>query len=251
MTDKTILRICLAALTVIAIAVAVFCLSQSARAAEPLTRVWGLYGWGDNRWGTSRGIDEIAEQARQIPNVEFVHVFNYWQTTEVANEILASPADTRTVIYGYSCGANAMTVIAQGLDGQRNIDTLAGIQQSLWCGGETLGGNVAFGQMTYGGCVQTLGLGCKKLMANQAFGGIILNIRRPDLHSQADNDADAQQDVLNAILETAAPPPPESPGWEHFGHGHALARRGLATMLWGGIMFKKGAREIVCHHTQC
>jgi hypothetical protein len=214
------------------------------------TRVWGLYGYGDNWHGTSAGIDEIAEQARTIPGVEFVHVFNYWQTTEVSNEIENSPPDVRIAIFGYSCGANSMTGIAQGLDGLRNIDTLAGIQQSLWCGGETLGGNVAYGQMTYGGCGQTLGLGCKKLMANQAFNGVILNIRRPDLHSQADNDADAQQDVLDAIYETANPPPAESPEWHHYGHGHALARQGLATMLRGAILFKKGAHEIVCHHQQ-
>lgn len=219
--------------------------------AEPLTRVWGLYGYGDNWRGTSRGIDEIAAQARTIPGVEFVHVFNYWQTTEVANEIIAAPPDTKIVIYGYSCGANSMTTIARGLDGQRNIDTLAGIQQSLWCGGDTLGGNVMFGQMTYGGCGQTLGLGCKKLMGNQAFGGIILNIRRPDLHSQADNDLDAQADVLNAIYETAAPPPPDDPQWHHFGHGHALARRGLATMVRGLALFKKGVDEIVCYHQGC
>jgi hypothetical protein len=233
------------------LAVLALCLIVTSAAAEPLTRVWGLYGYGDNWRGTSRGIDEIAEEARQIPNVEFVHIFNYWQTLDVVDEILASPPDTKIAIYGYSCGANSMTVIAHSLDGQRNIDTLAGIQQSLWCGGDSLGGNVKFGQMTYGGCVQTLGLGCKKLMANQAFNGTILNIRRPDLHSQADNDTDAQNDVLNAIYETAAPPPPDDPQWHYFGHGHALARMGLMEMLKGAALFKKGVNEIVCYHSQC
>jgi len=222
-----------------------------AQEPQPLTRVWGLYGYGDNWRGTSRGIDEIAEQARTIPNVEFVHIWNYWQTTEVAAEITASPPEARIVIYGYSCGANAMTVIAHGLDGVRDKLVLAGIQQSLWCGGDPLGGNVAFGQMTYGGCGQTLGLGCKKLLANQAFNGVILNIRRNDLHSQADNDEDAQNDVLNAIYETADPPPENDPQWEHFGHGHALARRGLANIAKGAWMFKKGAHEILCYHGQC
>jgi hypothetical protein len=231
------------------LAILICLLSTTAYAQN--TRVWGLYGYGDNWHGTSRGIDEIADEARTIPGVEFVHVFNYWQTQDVANEILASPPDIKIAIYGYSCGANAMTTIAKGLDGQRNIDTLAGIQQSLWCGGDYLGGNVIYGQMTYGGCGQTLGLGCKKLMANQSFNGTILNIRRPDLHSQADNDEDAQMDVLSAIYETAAPPPAESPEWEHYGHGHALARQGLATMLKGAVLFKKGVHEIVCYHKGC
>lgn len=238
------------ALAVVAIFIICFLLVTFGAAAEPLTRVWGLYGYGDNWRGTSRGIDEIAEAARTIPNVESVVVHNYWETTLTANEILAAPTDTRIVVYGYSCGANAMTTIARGLDGQRNIDTLAGIQMSLWCGGDTLGGNVKFGQVTYGGCGQTLGLGCKKLMANQAFNGIILNIRRNDLHSQADNDPAAQQDVLNAIYETAAPPPPEDPQWEHWGHGHALARNGLANIIKGSAMFKKGI-ELVCQQHQC
>jgi hypothetical protein len=58
-------------------------------------------------------------------------------------------------------------------------------------------------------------------------------------------------DVLNAIYETAAPPPAESPDWHHYGHGHALARRGLATMVKGAVIFKKGAHEIVCYHEGC
>lgn len=238
-----------------ALALALCLLSGFAFAQNP-TRVWGLYGYGDNRWGTSAGIDQIAEQARDVPGVEFVHIFNYWQTTDVANEILASPTDVKIVIYGYSCGANSMTVIAHGLDGQRNIDTLAGIQQSLWCGGDYLGGNVKFGQMTYGGCGQTLGLGCKKLMGNQAFNGTILNIRRNERHGTADNDPAYQQDVLNAIYETASPPstepPPEDPIWHIFGHGHALARAGFANMIKGMVMLKKGIAEITCdHNNQC
>lgn len=227
-------------------------LSAAQDQPPPLTRVWGLYGYGDNWHGTSAGIDQIAEQARTIPGVEFVHVLNYWETQRVVDEVMESPADVRIVIFGYSCGANSMTTIAKGLDGYRNVDTLAGIQMSLWCGGDTLGGNVTYGQMTYGGCGQTVGLGCKKLMANQAFNGVILNIRRNDLHSQADNDADAQQDVLDAIYETAAPPPESSPDWHHYGHGHALARRGIATMAKGAVLFKRGAHEIACHHEgQC
>lgn len=242
-------------MTRIFLTILLLCLGYTQAWAQSPTRVWGLYGYGDNWRGTSAGIDEIATAAREIPGVEFVHVFNYWQTQNVANEILASPTEAKIVIYGYSCGANSMTVIAHGLDGQRNIDTLAGIQQSLWCGGDYLGGNVKFGQMTYGGCGQTLGLGCKKLMGNQSFNGIILNIRRNDLHSQADNDPDAQQDVLNAIYETANPPaaepPPDDPVWHLFGHGHALARAGLASMLKGAVMLKKGVAEIVCYHGQC
>jgi hypothetical protein len=234
-----------------AIVIATFAFARPARAAEPLTRVWGLYGWGDNWRGTSRGVDEIAEQARTIPNVESVIVHNYWETQLTADEILMAPAETRIIVYGYSCGANAATTIAHGLDGYRDKLTILGIQPSLWCGGDNLGGNVLYGQATVGKCAQTLGLGCKRYLGNQSFNGTILNISRPELHSQADTDPDAQQDVLNAILETAAPPPPDDPQWHYFGHGHALARHGFAEMLKGAALFKRGVHEIVCHHGQC
>ena len=234
-----------------ALLICLFLLAATAAVAEPLTRVWGMYGYGDNWRGTSAGIDEIAEEARTIPNVEFVHVFNYWQTQDVADEIMGSPAETRIVIYGYSCGANAVTVIAHGIASQRPIDAVLGLQESLWCGGNEIAPGVIYAQETYGGCAQTLGLGCKKFVAAPGFTGQILNINRPERHGTADNDPEYQQDILNAIYEVAAPPPPNDPQWEHFGHGHAFARRGLANMLKGYLMFKKGANEIICYHGQC
>jgi hypothetical protein len=139
-------------------------LVASAKAQSP-TRVWGLYGWGDNWRGTSAGIDEIAAEVRSIPGVEFVHIFNYWQTQEVFDEIRAAPEGTKIVIYGYSCGNNSLPVIAKGLNGIRTVDTLAGIQMSLWCGGDDVSANVIYAQTTYGKCTQTLGLGCKKFRA--------------------------------------------------------------------------------------
>lgn len=167
------------------------------------TRVWLMYGWGDNAFGSSRGVDEIAAKARLIPGVTFVHVYNWWQTQQIANEIMASPSSDKIVVGGYSCGANSSTVIAVGLNGHRKINTIADIQQSLWCGGYPLYGNVAYGQLTYAGCLITLGFGCKPLTAGQGFTGRIKMIRRPDLHPLADTDPDAQADVLGAIAATA------------------------------------------------
>ena len=69
--------------------------------AQTPTRVWGLYGWGDNWRGTCSGIDEIATVVRTIPGVEFVHIFNYYQTQEVYDEIVAAPTDVKIAIYGY------------------------------------------------------------------------------------------------------------------------------------------------------
>jgi hypothetical protein len=221
-------------------------------AAQTPTQVWGLYGWGDNWHGTSSGVDEIAEQARTIPGVQFVHVHNYWETQIVYDAILAAPPDVKIAIYGYSCGNNALPVIAKGLNGQRMVDTLAGIQMSLWCGGDDVTPNVIFAQTTYGKCTQTLGLGCKKFRA--ADGNTtsqILNISRPERHGAADNDPEYQQDVLNAIAETAMVPPEGAGGWEFFGHGHWLARRGFATIAKGAAMFKKGVHEIQCYHGEC
>ena len=169
--------------------------------ASSATRVWGLYGFGDNIFGSSSGIDTIAAKARLIKGVTSVVVRDYWQTGEVASEIMAVPATDRIVIYGYSCGLNSATAIAAGV--ARTVNTVTGIQQSLWCGGTPLQANVDYGQSTYGGCIRTFGLGCKQLKGGPGFHGSIVNIRRPDGHGYADNDPDAQADVLFAIAETA------------------------------------------------
>lgn len=247
--------------TCTAIIVAIFLVSwllvtaASASEQQP-TRVWGLYGYGDNWRGTSAGIDDIANQARTIPNVEFVHVYNYWETQRVADEIFASPEGTRIAIYGYSCGANAVTVIAHGVAPQRKIDAVLGLQESLWCGGNDIAPGVVYAQETYGDCGQTLGLGCKQFEPASGFTGQILNIHRPERHGPADNDPQYQQDILDAIYETANPPvtepPPEDPIWHLFGHGHALARAGFANMLKGAVMVKKGVALITCdHNNEC
>jgi hypothetical protein len=195
----------------------------SAQAQTP-TRVWGLYGWGDNWRGTSSGIDEIATVVRTVPGVEFVHIFNYWQTQDVADEITASPEGVKIAIYGYSCGNNALPVIAKGLNGHRVVDALAGIQMSLWCGGDDITLNVVYAQTTYGKCTQTLGLGCKKFRAADGNStSQILNISRPERHGTADNDPEYQQDVISAIQEVAMVPPPTAPGSDimlPFGHAY-------------------------------
>lgn len=163
------------------------------------TRVWGFYGWGDNFWGTSSGVDVIAQQARRMPHVVSVRVLNYWETQRAADEIMAAPSHDRIVLYGYSCGANSVTTIAYGLNGHRHV-TLAGIQPSIWCGGYRITPNVAYAQQTYAGCIITFGLGCQQWHpATHNHTSYILRIRRPSLHSQADNDPKAQADVLRVI----------------------------------------------------
>jgi hypothetical protein len=169
------------------------------------TRVWLMYGWGDNFAGTSSGIDEIAARARTIPGVVDVRVHNYWDTTTIYNEVLAAPAGDRIVLGGYSCGANSATVVARALwQSNRKAHTIANIQMSKWCGGEALESNVHYGQSTYNAdCSQTLGLGCKPLEPAPSFMGHIVNINRPDRHGAADNDPATQDDVLKAIAATS------------------------------------------------
>ena len=202
-------------------------------------------------------------QARTIPGVEFVHVYNYYETQRVADEIRAAPSGTRFAVYGYSCGANAATVIAYAV----RVHTVAGIQMSKWCGGNDLTGNTTYGQMVYGDCAQTFGLGCKQLTAGAGFIGLIRNIYQPDRHGQADNDPDAQRMTLNAIKATATlgtgawrpvrperperPPPEWTPPDYHYGHGGALVRRGVVKTKTGVAMIKRGVQEIVCYHGQC
>lgn len=165
------------------------------------THVFGFYGWGDNFLGSSRGIDQIAAKAARIPGVSTVHVYNYWQTQQAANEMMAYNSHDPVVLYGYSCGANAITMF---FNVPRQIN-IAGIQESLWCGGYPIQNNVRYAQETYAGCIITLGFGCKKYQPAPGFTGRITLIRRPDLHGQADTDPNAQNDVLSVIAATANP----------------------------------------------
>lgn len=186
--------------------------------AHAETRVWLMYGWGDNFLGTSSGIDQIAARARNIPGVSQVNVRNYWETQRIADEIMASPSSARIVVGGYSCGLNAATVVARGMwQAYRTVHTVVGIQQSLWCGGDALESNVHYGQSTFNAeCRDTWGLGCKPLEPAPSFGGKIVNINRPDSHGDAQHDPASQDDVLKAIAATSLygtrpvlPPRPE------------------------------------------
>ena len=173
--------------------------------AHAATRVWLMYGWGDNAFGTSSGIDQIAARARNIPGVVQVNVRNYWDTTTIYNEVINAPATDRIVLGGYSCGANSATVVARALwQVGRKAHTIANIQMSKWCGGDALESNVHYGQSTYNAdCSQTWGLGCKPLEPAPSFLGTINNINRPDRHGAADNDPATQNDVLKAIAATS------------------------------------------------
>ncbi len=166
------------------------------------TRVWNLTGWGPQFW--SPGVFQIADQEKNIPGVTYIRVYAWDQTQQVANEMMAAPKTDNLVVVGYSCGANSATTIAYGLQGHRNVYPI-GIQESLWCGGYDLGSNVPNAQETYGGCLLTLGFGCKQYSAGAGFHGHIVLIKRPDLHPFADTDPDAQRDVLTAIATISNP----------------------------------------------
>jgi len=179
------------------------------------TRVWGLYGWGPNGW--SDGVDQIAAQARTIPGVEFVHVFDYRDTQAVADQITASPRGSKIAIYGYSCGANSTWIIGNAFVGHRNIAEVLGMQPSIWCGGgtlATLAGNIGYGQNTFS--YGTLGFGSQRWQGARR----LYEIERPSRHANADNDPAYQNDVLSAIATLAGTTwcPPQA----HRCHGHTV-----------------------------
>jgi hypothetical protein len=169
------------------------------------TWVWLHYGMGDNFLGSSEGINQIAAQAARIPSVAKVTIHNYWETQRTANEIMTVPRGDRVVLVGYSCGANAITAF---FNLQRHVD-IAGIQESVWCGGYPLGKNIDRAQETFAqgffGCFITLGFGCKQYRPGSGFAGKLLLINRPDLHPFADLDVNAQRDVLSFIANDNLP----------------------------------------------
>jgi hypothetical protein len=222
------------------IALAAVTLSSPAAAG---TRLFAFYGLGGQR--TSAGIDQIVEQARSIPGITHVAVYNQSEWRRATRDIDGVPPEDKVALIGYSCGMNKATVIAH--DATRHIDTIVGMQMSEHCGGFDLGTNVSYGQVTYGGCVS--GLGCKQLAPGSGFTGRILNIYRPETHGQADTNPDYQADVLRAIKWTAGGEPPNfDPDRLHYGHGGALVRRGAAKVKTGAAMVKKGVQEMTLHH---
>jgi hypothetical protein len=161
------------------------------------TKVWGFRGAGFEAW--SQGVDQIADQARQIPGVNSVAVYNYYETQPVYDQIIAAKAAdprVRIAIYGYSCGANAAVVVGNAVRG--NINEVLGMQPSVWCGGGSrnqLSRNIGYGQNTFAPCWQTVGLGCQQWDGARRMS----QIERPQRHLYADEDPAYQQDVLSAI----------------------------------------------------
>jgi hypothetical protein len=180
------------------------------------THVWGFRGAGFEAW--SQGVDQIAEQARAIPNVTSVRVFNYYETQQVYDEIAATPHGTRVAVYGYSCGANAATLIGTSFAGRRNLNEVLGMQPSLWCGGSpNLTQNVGYAQNTYAPCWATLGLGCQQWSGARRLS----QIERLSRHLYADEDPAYQQDVLGSIAYLAGYVHHCDPARHHC-HAHTL-----------------------------
>ena len=181
------------------------------------TKVWGFRGAGFEGW--SQGVDQIAEQARHIPNVTSVAVYNYYETQIVYDQIAAAKvADPRVriAIYGYSCGANAAVVTANAARG--NVNEVLGMQPSIWCGGgvfNTLNRNIGYGQNTWS--LWTFGLGAQQWQGARRLS----QIQRTSAHLSADTDPAYQQDVLGAIEYLAGYQHQCDPARHHC-HGHTV-----------------------------
>lgn len=145
------------------------------------------------------GMDHIAALVAKISGVTRVDIFDYYQTQDVLNEIMATPTSVKQIIIGFSCGANASPVVAAAVP--RRFDGVFIIQASDWCGGAPLSANVARAQETYNpNCLDTGGLGCKLLDMAPGFNPSNFTvIQRPDCHICSDHDPDAQQDIVSAI----------------------------------------------------
>jgi hypothetical protein len=180
------------------------------------TKVWGFRGAGFAGW--SEGVDQIAEQARHIPHVTSVRVFPYYETQRVYDEIAATPRGTRIAVYGYSCGANASTLIGTAFAGRRNINEVLGMQPSIWCGGSpSLTPNVGFALNVYAPCWSNFGLGCQQWSGARR----LEQVEHLSRHLQADTDPFYQEQVLGSIDYLANSQPSCDPA-RHRCHGHTL-----------------------------
>jgi hypothetical protein len=199
------------------------------------TMVWGFRGAGFAVW--SEGVDQIAEQARTIPGVTSVRVFPYYETQQVYDEIAAQPHGTRVAVYGYSCGANAATLIGTSFAGRRNINEILGMQPSIWCGGTpNLTQNVGYAQNTFAPCWSNFGLGCQQWSGARRLS----QIERLSRHLYADTDPAYQQDVLSSIAYLAGYVHHCDPARHHC-HSHTLIIHRPAD---------GEARFVILHHGQ-
>jgi hypothetical protein len=196
--ENIMLRIVMAFVVILSCLVTVFLVLAiilfSSKIANAETKVWGFRGAGFEAW--SQGVDQIAEQARHIHGVTDVRVFNYYETQQVYNEIAATPHGSRIAVYGYSCGANAATLVGTAFAGRRNINEILGMQPSIWCGGSpNLSQNIGYAQNTFAPCWATLGLGCQQWSGARRLS----QIERIARHLYADEDPEYQNDVLSSI----------------------------------------------------
>ena len=151
------------------------------------------------------GIDHIAALTSQIAGVTRVQIFDYYQTQAAADAIDADPASVKEAIIGFSCGANASPVLADGVN--HRVDVVAVIQVSEWCGITPLSGNVLRAQETLNeNCWDTGGLGCGQLVPGPNFNPSNLTlINRPDCHICSDHDPDAVNDIVLAVKAVTSP----------------------------------------------
>jgi hypothetical protein len=174
------------------------------RSATSGTHVHELLPFGGESLDAG-GMDAIGAKVAKIQGVTRVDVFEYYQTQDVANEIMATPSGVRQVIVGFSCGANAAPVVAAAI--QRPIAGVFVIQPSTWCGGGPVSANVQRAQETYNpACGETFGLGCKLLDLAPGFNPSNFTvIQRPDCHICSDRDPDAVNDIVLAVRSVTTP----------------------------------------------
>jgi hypothetical protein len=97
-----------------------------------------MYGMGGQI--TSHGMDILATKLRGIPNT-VASVFSYGEYLDIVLDIQKHPATDKSIVIGYSLGANATTNVATAL-GQTPVDLLVAIDPSIWGYIYPLTGNV-------------------------------------------------------------------------------------------------------------
>lgn len=194
-------------IAVTAVALALFGCAGTTTYLQTVNATAGVFvrlmrGMGPSAW--SYGVDDIGQRAAKIPNVAYVSVSDYTQDQQIADAVDADPPGAVEIVGGYSCGANASTVIGTAV--KRNLYIVV-IQPSDWCGGTYLTPNVLRAQETYNPMfAETAGLGAYQLQPGPGFPASRLTlVDRPDCHLCADTDPDAQNDVLDFISSVASP----------------------------------------------
>jgi hypothetical protein len=173
------------------------------------------------------GLVEVVAELQSLPDVEVV-TYQYSDWPALVDDINRQPAETHSLIIGYSLGANNAILVANNTN---YIDSIIALQPSIFTANTSLTGKVGRiveiynpnPWMTFGG------MGSQKLV-----GPNIEYITNNDTHPGAPFNSEFRDLVKSEIARLAAEPAPNAAPAKVLAASHATLPRATAVATIGG-----------------